>query len=114
VPFLNLVRPYQVMREVWAGTAYLAGTARVRSWQNARVSPLVGIWWGLLLASGAAARISLGLQSRIDTVPALLQGAWASIASSVLSIAAALAAVLIVRRITELQETAAALGDEPA
>ena len=112
VPVLNLVRPYHVMCEVWAGTTYLAGIARVRSWEIATPSPLIGRWWELFLAATALAYLSV-IAERIGMAWSATQGAWVSILSCVLHIGAALAAVTIVRRVTELQDRAAEAADEP-
>jgi hypothetical protein len=47
VPFLNLVRPFQIMRELWTTTD-----------PNGASSPLIGWWWGAWLASGAVSRMA--------------------------------------------------------
>jgi Domain of unknown function (DUF4328) len=45
VPFLNLVRPYQIMREIWTGTQ------RALPHRYPSISPagLIGIWWALYI-----------------------------------------------------------------
>ena len=63
VPFLNLVRPYQAMKEIFQ-------FSEARSGERARDQPtptLVNAWWGLWILSGvlgqAAFRLTLGAQS---------------------------------------------------
>ena len=114
VPILNLARPYQVMCEVWRGTACVAGRTQVSFWQRARVSPLVGWWWGLLLVHTAGARLTARMFLRLRTVESLIGASWVSIGTSVLSIAASLLAVYLVYTISRQQDEAAAATDEPA
>jgi hypothetical protein len=107
VPILNLVRPAQLMTETWAGTSYLAGTSRAASWKRSPSNPLVGWWWGLFLASSIAGNVAVRLALRGDGGPGgVTAEAWVSIGSSVLSVAAAVAAISLVRRISDLQEHA--------
>jgi hypothetical protein len=108
VPFLNLVRPFQVMTEVWAGTAYLAGVARVSKWRNARASPWVGWWWGLLLAAGVASVAGGFVLGSSQNATGVAASGWIALTASLLRAGSALCAVEVVRRITDLQEQAAA------
>jgi hypothetical protein len=62
VPFLNLVRPFQVMREVWHGSDP-AGFSRDTApdghkMRNALGAPtLVGLWWMLFLVTSFLGRV---------------------------------------------------------
>ncbi|UCC95406.1 MAG: DUF4328 domain-containing protein, partial [Candidatus Omnitrophota bacterium] len=58
VPFLNLVRPYQVMREIWQASTTRVDAANGSSWKNIKASPLVGNWWGLWILDGILARVA--------------------------------------------------------
>ena len=55
VPFLNFVRPFQVMKEVWIGSANLSGDVEAESWPT----PLVGWWWAFFLSSSVLSNASL-------------------------------------------------------
>lgn len=48
VPILNLLRPYQVVREIWQASD--PGTGDPVSWKTARTPRLLAYWWLLLLA----------------------------------------------------------------
>jgi len=47
VPVLNLIRPYQVVREVWQAS-HPAETSPLH-WKQLRPSPLLSWWWGAFL-----------------------------------------------------------------
>jgi len=51
IPFLNLVRPYQIMREIWDGTFRNAGMETEGS------SSIVGLWWGLYIGGNILSNI---------------------------------------------------------
>jgi len=54
VPFLNLVRPYQAVREIWR-----ASTARPQeAWFAKPAPPWLRLWWGTWLAFNVLSRIT--------------------------------------------------------
>lgn len=98
VPFLNLIRPYQVMKELWR-----ASDPDVRpgpGWVNVRVSPLVGWWWGTYLlmnfVASLAVRIALEGGTEAGDILVVTQ---LDVASSALTIPAAVFAAGVVREI---------------
>jgi hypothetical protein len=54
VPFLNLVRPKQIIDDIWRGT----GTEQQAWWQGPRpsVPAFVHVWWGVLIATALVTR----------------------------------------------------------
>jgi len=106
VPFLNLVRPFQVIKEVWMGTAYLAGKGEAESWKTGSPSPLVGWWWGLFLISSFLSNASARLLLRADELEEFMTAEWGLFASDLMDIPSAILALHLVRRITDLQERA--------
>jgi hypothetical protein len=95
VPILNLWRPYQIVREVWQRTAP-AG----QGWD------LLKLWWGLWLVSNYVGNFVF----RQDFVSGAASDALDA-ASNVVDALAAIAAVLIVMRLTAWQRQKAG---EPA
>jgi len=103
VPFLNLFRPQQIMREIWDDT-YVQWVE-----EPSRVAGLhcpadrVNLWWGLFLVSSvlssAAGRFSWRAVTAADEATATL---WYLISDS-LDVVAAIVAVLLVRSVTALQ-----------
>ncbi len=95
VPFLNLVRPYQIVREIW---------------ENA-VGPEAGLvrwWWGLFLLSGFVG--SVVAQSGGETISEVLTASWLMLGSDALDIPAAVLAIFIVRRISTGQQVQYNIG----
>lgn len=121
VPFLNLVRPLQVMREIWLGSDP-AGVERDRGADGAAARtalgtpPLVGWWWGFFIANGiignVLARMSFAPDQSVDDLQSLTS---LILVSDVLEIPGALLAAGVVGQITRWQgerhDRAQQLGD---
>lgn len=132
VPFLNFVRPLQVMREVWHGSDP-SGLERDNrsdgpSIRNQLGTPsLVGWWWALFLVSSflgnITARIAFAPNQTLDQLQVT---SGLLVFSDVLDVPSALVAIRLVARITSWQgersdrirhrggETPAASADNPA
>ena len=96
VPFLNLVRPYQVVKEIWkASDPHLKDES---SWERVAASPLFGWWWAFFLISNFLGRIGGRMASD------LLAMNWAWLSSDLISIVAGILAILVVRGIDARQE----------
>lgn len=106
VPILNLVRPYQVMKEVWTGSEHLSGDDWANPWKADSPAPLVGWWWALLLISTCIDRASFRLTLLADDIWEFLTAAQVTLAADLMNIPAAFLALLMVRRITDLQDRA--------
>jgi hypothetical protein len=83
VPFLNFVVPVRVMHDLWQGSD--PDAAGYVDWRRLHRSPLVGWWWGCYLAGGLFVLRYAG---------------------TALIAAAAVLAIILVRRITDRQEAA--------
>ena len=113
VPFLNVVRPMQVMREVWHGSNPATFDPDRRSGPsfgpNDSTPALVGWWWGLFLLSGlvgnVAIRVGFGGDGGIDRLRRL---AYLRAFSDALDIPAAVIVIFLVRRIRAWQTERAA------
>jgi hypothetical protein len=109
VPFLNLVRPLQVMREVWHGSDP-SGLERDTgssgpSLRNQLATPaLVGWWWALFLISGFLGnlimRMSFAENPTLDQLRTLTR---LMVFSDFLDVPAAILAVTLVGRVTGWQ-----------
>ncbi|MBL8728362.1 MAG: DUF4328 domain-containing protein [Planctomycetes bacterium] len=89
VPFLNLVRPFQIMGEMWRH----AGHARVGPYA------IVGLWWTGFLVGNFADNIGTRMLNGGSNDAALL-AVKVLLGSDIVSCVAALLAILIVRRLT--------------
>lgn len=106
VPFLNLVRPYQIMKDVWRGSVFVSGTSSGSSWQDESLSPLIPWWWTLYLLSSFIGNISGRLLLRSETPSEILTAEGVTLVADLTHIGAAIIALLLVRAITEFQEQA--------
>lgn len=108
IPLLNFFRPYQVMREVWAGSdpGQIDGSPVKRS-----PARMVGNWWTAWLLASLAPMLWASFvtmeqmrKPHLVFVPGhwasvAIQTAWVSIAAGAASIAAGVFIILIIRKI---------------
>jgi len=100
IPLAFLVIPVLVAQDLWRGSDASVPRGDIR-WKIGSRSALVGWWWGLLLVSflrGSASSDNLHTFSELRTSDTL------SLIGRVFGVAAAVLAILVVRRITERQE----------
>jgi hypothetical protein len=100
VPILNLFRPYQIMREIWDGSEHTAPTLE----QEGDSHTLLGIWWALWLLSGFAGRLSNRLFGDAQTVEQFQTATAVNVAVTVLFLASAVAALLVVQCVNGRQQ----------
>lgn len=114
LPFLNLVRPLQVMREVWhgsdpAGLERDTGPSGPSVRNQLGTPPLIGWWWALFLISGFLGpmimRMAFSENQTLDELQAL---SGLAVFLDVLNVPAVLVTVRLVGRITTWQAQRAA------
>lgn len=110
IPFGNLVIPYGIARDTWH-----AGTQRGPGGEHRRVStvPLTA-WWTLWVTSAVVDRVASKLYGASDTAEMLRTASVIGIAGDLLTLAAAVCAVLFVRKPTAMQHTMAVYGPHAA
>lgn len=102
IPFLNLVRPYQVVQEVWKASD--PAHERGLSWQGSSNLSLIGLWWGTWLIANMVGSFAGRMAFRGgDSISNLITSGWVTVAADFLEIPAAILAIQVVRRITERQ-----------
>ena len=88
VPFLNLVRPFQVMREIVGGsdpdTVPRSGT----EWQAASLSPVIGAWWAAYIISGILGRAATSQAGRAEGPDAFASAMQLSMVSDLVDLVA--------------------------
>jgi len=100
-PIVDLIAPHQIVKELWLRSA--TGNT-VEKLPAERAPLLVTAWWIVVLAGSY-----LGGQQVQAANP--LAPTWLSLAFDAVATVAAVLAILIVRRITDLQRRAAGRGD---
>lgn len=105
VPFLNLVRPYQIAKEIWLGSQ--RGTAIVDDVVRKGDARLVGLWWTLWLLGVISTQIGSKMMPAEGGDLGMLQASYVVMALGDLLLAgAAFAAVKLVRGIEARQADA--------
>ena len=104
VPFMNLFRPYQVVREVWKASAPEVSSR----WEQLQTPVLVKAWWAMLLVSWLVFGSNLSLSGPIITA-GMIRFLIAKGAISVLThVGSCILALLLVQNIHQRQEAKAA------
>ncbi len=107
VPFLNLGKPFQVVRELYTESHNAAD--RAANEISDISTETVGFWWGTYLISLFALRISDALAGGADDRPSHYFPV-AYIVGNLLAAAAAALAIMIIRNTNRWQEYAVAFG----
>lgn len=103
IPFANLVKPFQAVRELWNESDPEFDEETGFLYTSGGTPEIIGFWWAAFLLSGFFARISNAFFDSksgnvSDYLPVVL------IAASLLQLAAAILITLIVKGITQRQE----------
>lgn len=98
IPFLNLYRPYQAMKEIWKVSN------NPSDWQNEKTSPLLGWWWALWLISNFLGYVSFRMAASADTISSLQASTTVSIMSDIIDMPLNIVAVLLVTAVFARQE----------
>jgi heme/copper-type cytochrome/quinol oxidase subunit 2 len=100
VPFLNLGRPYVIMREIWDESQEQVNG------DNSELnvsSALVGWWWAFWLTNNLIANITLRFIST-DTVPGLMNSTMALIISGIVGVVAVTVTLIMLTRAHEFEK----------
>ena len=104
VPFLNLIRPFQVMREIWKASDPDVDYQNDSSWKYSASSPLIGLWWGTWILAGVLGRLVFTFSKGAETIDALLSLTYLSIASDIVNLLPAVLVIMLVKAIERKQE----------
>lgn len=99
VPIMNLVRPFQAMREAWMASHYRG------NWHQEPTPSLLGWWWGLWIITNILGNISfrLSLTGGADTAGATIM---IDLAEAILNVPLCLILIMLMRRMSIAQRTA--------
>ena len=98
IPFANLVKPFQTVRELWK-----ASSGDDPWWLNP-TSPLIGWWWAAWIAALVLERAATAVFNGAATLDTLISSSRLYLAYEVVVIIAAVLAIAIVRAVIERQE----------
>ncbi len=103
IPFFNLVRPYQVAREMWdASNPDVNESEGPRGWLLKRSAQLIQIWWALHVIPNFVFVFSRSLADQ-PSMEKWRMGVGLFILGDVMNIGAAVAAILVIRRLDARQ-----------
>jgi hypothetical protein len=101
VPFANLFKPYQAVKELWRASE----PAPQEPWQRTSVPLLLPLWWALWIVSGIVSQASMRLDLSDKTdIEHLVLTNQVDLFAQVLDAASAISALLLVRGIQRRQE----------
>lgn len=99
IPFLNLVRPYQSMKEIWQVSH------DPRNWKAQSGSALLGWWWALWIFSNVLGQIVFRTSMNANTIEGLQASTGISIFSGIVYIPLCIVAINLVKTISSKQES---------
>jgi|SRR6267143_2511070 len=102
VPFLNLVRPFQVVTEIWKASDPKVSAGS--SWQASPSTAMIGQWWGIYLANAVCGYAVLIFASGTSTVDSLLTASWIIIIATAITMISALLTIRMISAINARQE----------
>ncbi len=97
IPFLSLIRPLQVMSEIWRASE------NPSDWSKRHSSRLVTVWWILFLTYSIATQISFELALQVSTLDQWSVSAGFAILSDILSIPLSIAVLRLISRVYQNQ-----------
>jgi hypothetical protein len=103
IPFANLVKPFQVVREVWNESDPDVDPNYSFLSSSMGTPPLLGFWWAFWIISNIAANISSRMLE-VETPKDLEVSGYVFIVSGILMVVAAILAIKVVYGITSRQE----------
>ncbi len=107
IPFVNLVRPFRVVNEIWGASRNLAaGSALAPGDARKETHWTVGVWWLSMLLGNGYARVTSAMLDAAKTPADFERYASQSLVADAVTLIAAAMAIVIVRTISGWQETA--------
>lgn len=101
IPFMNLVRPFQLVKEVWKASDR---EARPDSWRSIPTPAFLGWWWALFLISSFAGNVAGRLTLRgPDTIDAMIASDAIYVFSEAFWIIGTFPALMLVKGINRRQ-----------
>jgi uncharacterized membrane protein len=101
VPFVNLVRPYQILKDIWQRSNCRNALA---SMEAEPVPKILGLWWGCRILSALLARAASGQAAAAKTTDDFSAMTNTLILTDLLGVIAAICAIRIVYAISRLEE----------
>jgi len=98
VPFANLFKPFQAVRETWRASIVTSG-----HWEDNPSAPILGFWWFLWIVSGILGQLLFRLSLGAKTIPELQNVTSLSLISGVVDVLLGITALVMIRRLYSMQ-----------
>ena len=106
IPFLNIVRPFQVVSEIWRASTGETRWSGGGAWIYSETPVFIAVWWGSWLTLGILDSLGAFTVFRAMGADQLLVATRYSIFSSIVGVACAALAIAMVQKINARQESA--------
>jgi hypothetical protein len=107
IPIANLWKPFQVNRELWKASG------DVDDWRSQRTWPVLGWWWASWISAGVLGRVAAAARQGAETPMEIRSADIVDLLSTVVVVASAVLAILLVRSVIERQDRLAAVPHVP-
>ena len=107
VPFLNWVRPVQIMNDIWKASDPDSVEQPDTTWPSRPVTPLIGFWWASWILANLVGQYSFRVTTDTTDLEELQRVSIALIAADITSAVSTLFAMAVVWRTTTRQEARA-------
>ena len=111
IPFINLVRPYNVMREIFSESQQIIDNHK-KSSNPILKFPLIGWWWGIYLTRNVLLQVSSRVVKSADTMYEIRTAAIFDIIVSLIGMAAAVVTIQMIIQHSKLEEQLSAIPEE--
>lgn len=105
IPIANLFMPFRTVREIWLKsetTNETVGEFGLSSHANAPA--IIGCWWLLWIIANIVAQVHSRMFDGAETISTLINASRVGLASDVLWLVAAVLAMIIIKKIDDMQE----------
>lgn len=103
IPFVNLFRPYQIMRELYRETARWLSARQLGQTTSPNLT-LIGIWWFLWVLNNFIANLLFRTTMNITTAEDLLYASQVSMGTAVLGIILCLVTVQVIQQYAAMEQ----------
>jgi hypothetical protein len=97
VPFANLVKPFQTMRELWKASRGEEDWGQSRTWR------VIGWWWAAWLTAGVLGRVGAAMVGEATTIESVRSGSRVLLLTELVILAAAILAIVLIRSVMDRQ-----------
>jgi hypothetical protein len=113
IPFVNLVRPFKIMRELYNESKFLFERNSI-SLRSPLSDTFLGIWWALWIINNIVSNVAFRISLRSETIDELIFANRWSLASHVTGTLAVLAVIKVVSDYSKVEGTMSQLPAEAA